>query len=330
VTLPAESVLDDQDLDLVATLQLAPRAPFDVIARALETSARTVGRRFARLVDSGILRMICEVDWALLAEGVPANVWIRTVPGRIHDVARALADRADTTYVAVSSGRGDVFCVLHGMTRAATTRALTVELPQLDGVASVQTEWVLKRLVSSASWRLPRLSAEQVEVLSPHVMPVGDGPAPGTRRDLTKFERDTAALLRQDARLPFADIARTLSISESRARRTVTAMIETGLLRPRVEIDPPRLGYAIEVVLSLGCRPDTTDAVAAKITAHPATRFLGITAGTSIMTYHGVFGCERELADFLVHGLNSFGGVTTVECSVQGEVFKRYWLAHDS
>jgi DNA-binding Lrp family transcriptional regulator len=288
-----------------------------------------VGRRFARLVDAGIMRMICEVDWALLAEGVPVNVWIRTAAGRIHDVARALAERADTTYVAISSGRGDVFCVLHGMTRAATTRALTVDLPQLDGVASIQTEWVLKRLVSSASWRLPRVSAEQVEALCPYVVPVGDGPAPGTRRDLTEFERDTAALLRQDARMPFADIARALSVSESRARRTVTAMIETGLLRPRVEIDPPKLGYAIEIVLSLGCRPDTVDAVAEKIAAHPATRFLGITAGPSVMTYHGVFGCERELADFLVHGLNGFGGVTTVECSVQLEVFKRYWLMHD-
>jgi len=320
-----DGVLDDIDLDLVAALQHAPRAPFDVLARVLDSSARTVGRRYGRMLDDGLLRVICEVDWSLLAEGPPAHVWIGAAPGRAREVAEALARREDTTHVALASGRGDVYAVVHGMTRVATARALIDEIPAVPGIRSVRTEWALRRLTSSAAWRLRRLTRDQEVALAGHAGVVDQEPG----AELGPLEREVAAVLRDDARAPYSDVARVLDISESRARRTATAMFGSGLLRPRVEIEPGWLGYRVEVVLGISCPPAATTRLGAAIAAHPATRFLALTAASSTFVYDGVFRAEDDLADFVSGGFADSDAVTAVECTLQLEVLKRYWRAAD-
>lgn len=318
-------MIDDIDLDLIAALQTAPRASFDVLARVLDSSSRTVARRYARLVDEGLMRVICEIEWSLLAEGLPATVWIATDPGRAPEVARALAARADTPFVSLASGVADVFCMVHGPTRADTTRALTTALPAMPGVRTLRTEWMLRRLTSTSAWRLPRLTSDQITALTGQntvqsVAHPRDTPLSG-------LEHDTVAALRHDARMPFSTLARTLDITESRARRTVAALLASGLLRPRVEVDPRDIGYAVEVVLSVGCRPGAVQRLAASLADHPATRFLALTAAASLFTYVGVFRDEEHLADFLTGGFEGSEEVTSLECSLQLEVFKRYWTA---
>lgn len=315
--------LDEVDLDLVAALQRAPRAPFDVLARAIGVSARTVTRRYTCLVEDGLLRVICEVDWSLLAEGGPVNVWLDTEPGAAHEVATALAARADTTFVSVCSGRGDVYTVLHGMTRRATTTALTTELPRITGIRGVRSERVLRRLTSSAAWRLPRLSEGQRAALTEHTITER-----GERhQELGLLERDLAGLLRGDARTPYSEIARSLEITESRARRTATALFDSGMLRPRVEIDPHQLGYQTEVVLSVSCLPYATDELTTALQAHPATRFLGLVAANPTLTWDGVFHNEEELAEFLTTDIGSHRTVTALECSFHLDIVKRYWTS---
>ncbi|NSC19934.1 Lrp/AsnC family transcriptional regulator [Streptomyces albus subsp. chlorinus] len=315
-----EGKLDDADLDLIAALQHAPRAPFDLLARVLGSSARTVGRRYSRLLNDGLLRVICEVDWSLLAEGPPVHMWIGTKPGRTRDVAARLADRADTTHVGITSGRADVYAVLHGMTRASTSRALVDEIPGIPGVRGTRTHWSLRRLASSAAWRLPRLTADQKAALTAHTVPEeSNGP------HLGPLEREVAAVLRDNARAPYSDLARALDVSESRARRTATAMFDSGLLRPRVEIEPRHLGYQVEAVLEISCPPSATTRLSTAIAAHPATRFLALIGASSTFVCDGVFRDEQDLADFISGGSAACEDVTAVECTLQLEVLKRYW-----
>ncbi|WP_409185235.1 Lrp/AsnC family transcriptional regulator [Amycolatopsis sp. VS8301801F10] len=315
-----DGVLDGIDLDLVAALQHAPRAPFDVLARVLDSSARTVGRRYGRMLDDGLLRVICEVDWSLLAEGPPAHVWLGTEPGRAREVAEALVRRDDTTHVALAAGRGEVYAVVHGMTRAAAARALVDEIPAMPGIRSVRTESALRRLTSSAAWRLRRLTREQEEMLAGTAVEESGA-------ELGPLEREVAAVLRDDARTPYSDVARVLDISESRARRVATAMFGSGLLRPRVEIEPGKLGYRVEAVIGISCPPSATARLGAAIAAHPTTRYLALTAASSTFVYDGVFRGEADLADFVSGGFPGSDDVTAVECTLQLEVLKRYWRA---
>ncbi|MFJ9543276.1 Lrp/AsnC family transcriptional regulator [Streptomyces sp. NPDC101225] len=317
--------LDPMDLDLIAALQHAPRAPLDVLARALDSSARTVTRRYTRLVDAGVLSVICEVDWSLLAEGMPVNVWIQTEPGQAAKVARRLANRSDTPFVATTAGSGDVFCMLHGSTRAATATAVTTSLPEIEGIRLLRTAWVLRRLTSTAAWRLPRLEPAQLAALSAHAI-TPDATAAEFVDHLSDLERAAVDLLRNDARLAYSYIARALGITESRARRMVGPMLDSGLLRPRVEVDPRLLGYQIEAVLDIACRPNAVNRLTASLTKHDATRFLALTGKTAMLTYVGVFRDERQLADFLTADFDGGEEITSVECSLQLDVFKRYWI----
>lgn len=54
---------------------------------------------------------------------------------------------------------------------------------------------------------------------------------------------------------------------------------------------------------------------------------LARTAAASLLTYAGVFRDEEHLADFLTGGFEGSEEVTSLECSFQVEVFKRYWTA---
>ncbi|MCO8303430.1 MULTISPECIES: Lrp/AsnC family transcriptional regulator [Streptomyces] len=312
--------LDDADLDLIAALQHAPRAPFDMLARVLGSSARTVGRRYGRLLDEGLLRVICEVDWSLLAEGPPVHLWIDTEPGRAREVAAALADRADTAHVGITSGHGDVYAVLQGMTRAATSRALVDDIPGTPGIRGVRAHWSLRRLTSSAAWRLPRLTADQEAALAAHT-----AAEEGNDPNLGPLERQVAAVLRDNARAPYSDLARALDVSESRARRTATAMFASGLLRPRVEVEPRHLGYQVEAVLEISCPPSAATRLSTALAAHPATRFLALIGAAGTFVCDGVFRDEGDLADFIMAGAAADVEVTAVACTLQLEVVKRYW-----
>ncbi|WP_449488489.1 AsnC family transcriptional regulator [Streptomyces purpurascens] len=77
---PVENALDDDDLDLVAALQRAPRAPLSLLAQALGVSASTVGRRLARLESHRLLRVIGQVDLSVSGEGTPWHVWVTAAP----------------------------------------------------------------------------------------------------------------------------------------------------------------------------------------------------------------------------------------------------------
>lgn len=102
-------------------------------------------------------------------------------------------------------------------------------------------------------------------------------------------------------------------------------MFASGLLRPRVEVEPQRLGYDVEVVLSIRCPPHAVGQLTSVLVDHPATRFLALTGGEAIITYGGVFRDEQQLGLFLVDDLGEIRDVAAVECSVQLDVLKRYW-----
>lgn len=324
----ADAVLDDLGHDLVGALQHAPRAPFELIGKVIDATPRTVGRRYNELVHLGLLRVTGEVDWSVQAAvPPPVHLWIRTAPGMTHSVAADLVRRSDTTFVAVATGHGDVFCTLHGTTDSMAARALTVDIPALAGVVSTSTEWVIRRLTSSSAWRLQRLSNEQVSALR-------NGPTPhesirrGQRRKLGDIEISAVKMLLGDARVPFSKVADMLQISESRARRLVTSVLETGVIRPRVEIEPRLLGHRLEVVLSIQCDPRHIEPLALLLTRHSSARFVTMTAGTATFIFQGVFRDEDDLAHFVSNDLGGTDnvGVTNLECSVLLEVVKRYWM----
>ncbi|WP_245646358.1 Lrp/AsnC family transcriptional regulator [Nocardiopsis trehalosi] len=318
--------LDDLDLDLVAALQRAPRAPINVLAEVLGSSPSTIGRRLQRLQAENLLRVIGQVDWSLFSDAHPRHVWLTTDPGRSEPVARRLAERPETQLVALTTGGADVYCVVHPAGRGQVRDLLTHAIPSVEGVRSTQSDLVLRPVTRADSWCLDRLSADRTAALAAYGDPVAADAADGPGEPPTGAERQAVRLLYRDARTGSAELARVLGVSQSTAYRITQSLLERGVIRPRVEVEPALLGMGLEVVVSLAARPGAVARVAGELGRHPSARYVSVVAGSGSVIHHGVFRDEAALERFLSVDLAGLPGVTGVRVSVVLDVLRRYWI----
>ncbi|MBL1101544.1 Lrp/AsnC family transcriptional regulator [Streptomyces coffeae] len=320
------SKLDNVDLDLVAALQVAPRAPLSALADVLGISASTISRRLSRLEEERLLRVIGQVEWPMLAEGNPMHVWVSTAPGQARQVARRLAELPEIPFVATTTGRTDVYCSVHAARQSRARELLMTQIPSVPGIRSAHTELVLRASTKSDSWRLRRLNDTQVRALR-EVADTQDEPS--TVADFSADELRAVELLRHDGRANAADVARAVGISQSTAYRLSQSLFQRGLVRPRVEIEPTLLGYTLEVVAELHVAPGAIQEVADALARHPSSRYVSIVAGTSSVIHHGVFRDEEGLAELLTRDLAALPGITACEVSVMLDVLRRYWIGRE-
>ncbi|GAB3209293.1 hypothetical protein GCM10027294_23100 [Marinactinospora endophytica] len=318
--------LDDLDLDLIAALQQAPRAPVNVLAEALGSSPSTVGRRLQRLHDDRLVRVIGQVDWPLFSGAHPRHVWITTVPGRLQEVAHALAERPETQFVAMTAGHADIYCVVLPAGRDHVRDLLTHEIPSVPGVVSTQSDLVLRPVIRADAWRLDRLPPDRLAALGSHR---DDGEEGSGWAVPTPQEMAAVRLLHHNARAGSSEVARELGVSQSTAYRLIQSLLERRIVRPRVEVEPALLGMGLEAVVSLGVTPGAIADVAGLLGAHPSARYVSVVAGGASIIHHGVFRDEAALADFLSVDLARGSGVTDLRVSVVLDVLRRYWIRRD-
>jgi DNA-binding Lrp family transcriptional regulator len=325
----AQDALDDEELDLVAALQHAPRAPLSLLAEVLDVSASTAGRRLARLESDRLLRVIGQLDWSVSGEGHPWHVWVTAEPGRAPEVARRLADLPETSHVAVTAGQSDVYCNVQPARRDRTTELLSRIVPATPGVRSARSELVLSATTKSDSWRLPRLTEGQIRCLAEHAAQDEAVEPPPRHGTLTDDELRVLRLLAADARTTAAQVSRELGIGQSTAYRTTQSLLRRGLVRPRVEIEPALLGYALEVTITLAVAPSAVREVAHSLGRHPSARYVTTTAGTSCVVHHALFRDEEGLDGFLTRDLAELPGVTSFDVAVVLDALRRHWLDRD-
>ncbi|MEJ5867576.1 Lrp/AsnC ligand binding domain-containing protein [Pseudokineococcus sp. 5B2Z-1] len=315
-----EEPLEEADLDLVAALQVSPRASLAVLGDVLHASPTTVGRRIARLQARGLLRVVGQVDWSLISSSHPHHVWVTTAPGAARDVGERLARLPEAQFAALTTGRSDVHLTVQARSRREAGHLLTETVPRTAGVVATHSELVLRARSKADEWRLPRLGADQVAALRAEVVDA-DGPL----RALGPLERSAVRLLHVDARLSTAEVSRALSVSRSTAHRTVTGLLRRGAVRPRVEVEPSALGFALEVIVALQVRPGSTAAVTDALARHRSARYVSVVAGSSSVIHQGVFRHEEDLASFLEEELSELPGIGDVVVSVVVDVLQRYW-----
>lgn len=310
------------DLDLVAAVQYAPRAPLNTLAAALATSPSTAGRRLNRLQSEGLVRFVGQIDWSLFSNTHPRHVWISTEPGQSHPVAERMAERAEAQFVAVTTGQSGVYCVVHPGDDGRARQLLTEELPCLPGVAALSSDLVLRPVARADSWRLARLEPDQLGLLDAHRPPRG----PVQSYALGPQERSAVRLLHADARISSRALGRTLGVSQSTAHRLIQGLFDSQAVRPRVEVEPTLLGFRVEAILALAVPPASLNHAIETLGAHPSGRYVSQVAGSVSLIHHGVFRDEGELARFLSEDLAAIEGLSDVRVAVVLDVLQRYWV----
>ncbi|CAL9353778.1 hypothetical protein SUDANB105_00524 [Streptomyces sp. enrichment culture] len=316
-------ILDEGDRRVLHALQLDGRASFTRIAAVLGMPERAVARRYHRLRARMALRVVGvtrpdprgQADWFLRVAGKSES---------IDAVARTLAGRGDTSWIASLAGDGGLGGILR-TPLSTRDRGDTLErLRRSAGAVSVAAQRLLVPVAGVGGWpgRLESLTAAEREALTPAVRK-GTADSVVMGRPCDDDARRLLGLLAVDGRMSVARLARACGIPESTVRRRIAELVGGGTLMFEVEVDSRLYGRHLGVICRLDVHPAALGDVASALGSHPEVAFAATTTGvTNILAF-------LELADgahlhrYLTERIGALPGVHRAETEIVAQWIKR-------
>jgi DNA-binding Lrp family transcriptional regulator len=297
--------VDDLDLRLIHALHVDGRAPFSRIAAVLGTTDRTVARRYARLRATGRVRVVGVPN----ASQLGLTEWfvrLRCAPDTATRVADALAQRADTSWVSLTSGGTEITCITRTRDRDETDSLLLRKLPRTPRITSVSAHCMLRAVAGTHGWpgHTTALTEAEVEQLR-WTASEADGPA--------ELDERLLPVLAEDGRADHPTLARATGWSESTVRRRLDQLRRNNMLYFDVDVDPLLIGYASETILWLTVAPAALGTVAEALSTHQEIAYAAATTGPSNLVAFAVCRDNSALYDYLATRLGALPGLQRVE-----------------
>jgi Lrp/AsnC family transcriptional regulator for asnA, asnC and gidA len=151
--------MDDLDKLILHTLQQDGRAPFTQIAKEAGVSETTIRTRYRNLIEEGIIRSVGIVDPYALGFQAPALIGATVNPGTVDQVARAIAEIPEVSYLVMTLGRFDLMIEVFCRDLPHFTRLLTEQIQGIPGVSSTETLMIGRSYKLSYRWS-PTLGVE--------------------------------------------------------------------------------------------------------------------------------------------------------------------------
>lgn len=308
--------LDDLDRALIHALQIDGRAPFSRLAAVLGTSQQTVARRYRKLRAHDLLRVVGMTDARRLGQ-VEWFIRLRCTPDAAVPVAESLARRADTSWVRLTSGGTEIVCV----TRAANApeALLLRQLPKTPRVVSVSAHCLLRSYVGGpVGWHghTGALTPEQIAALTPESEP------PTSTVDISDDDH-LLALLHQDGRMPYANLAAATGMPEPTVRRRVGQLRRSGVLYFDLDLAPAVLGFHAQALLWLSVRPARLVEVAQALATHPEVAMVAATTGPSNLLANAVCRDVDALYTYLTTRVATIDAISHLETAPVISTVKR-------
>lgn len=314
-------VLDADDRRVLHALQLDGRASFARIANALGLSERTVSRRYHRLRSQLVLRVVGVSDHAR-PDRADWLLHITPPSGAASGVARTLAARADTSWIATLTGTGGLTGILRTSTRDAGEEV--ERLRRRAGIGTVRAQRLLTPVAGVGGWpvRLRALTtAEQAALTPEHGTPHPMTAPAGEHRGAE--DEQLLTLLAADGRTSVARLATGTGVPESTVRRRITDLRRRGALLFEVEIDPVHYGREVDVLCWFEVAPAALREVTRALGTHPEVAFAATTTGPGNIVAFLEFATATELHDYLADRIGALPGVVRVRTEIVGEWVKR-------
>ncbi len=248
-------MLDEQDLALVHALQEAPRASWARLSSSLAIDARTLARRYARLHDTGLVRVMATTGPRLLERLLFAHLRVQARPGEAAGVAERIARWPQTGTVRLTDGSSDVHALLVGAQHPGLMRTAHERVATLESVQHSEINTVLRAGDLGRAARLDALSARQTADLR-H----GHSPRPPATKSATLGLDDfeLIRLLLHDGRAEATDLAAALDRDPSAVSRRLSRLHNAGFV-DLVALTPDSVSSA-PVRALLWCTVDPQDA----------------------------------------------------------------------
>lgn len=322
-------MLDDLDKLLIGALHLAPSASWEELSAVIGVNASTVSRRYNRLVERNVLRVVGEVEWGLYSTTLPVHLRIGTQGVPPSEVLQRLEDIQEVQYLALTYGTFPVFATIHAPSEPATAELLH-RIYDIPGVSTMTTLPVLSFTSKGSGWDPQLLSPDQ-RTRCLKLVENGEYVSPRWPRDMPspadEVEKRALELLQQDGRLASARLSKSLDVVPSTALRMVRKFVRDGWFRPRVEIDGAYLGYGAPFVLRVKAELDSVQDVSARLSHHPSTRFVTQVASEHNILCTGVALDRPHLAELINREFGVMPGVRDLDVDLFLVEVKRYWMS---
>ncbi|HSG15379.1 MAG TPA: Lrp/AsnC family transcriptional regulator [Anaerolineae bacterium] len=139
------------------------------------------------------------------------------------------------------------------------------------------------------------------------------------------LDRSIVALLQEDGRIRYTEIAKALDVTEGTVRNRVAKLLENQTIQIIGVLDPHRMGYNAPAIIGVSIQPPLLEEAAAEIASMPEVSYLIMVAGEYDLIVE-VFCRDREhLTAFLKDRLLQVAGVQRAQTSF---ILHTYKVAH--
>ena len=120
-------------------------------------------------------------------------------------------------------------------------------------------------------------------------------------------------ILREDGRSSNASIARRLGMSEGTIRRRLNMLINSGIVKVNVILDPAKMGLSTEAIIGIQVDPDKVDEEGESLTKVNEIEWVSITTGSFDMFVWVTVQSAEQLGFFLRNEVATIPGVRKTE-----------------
>jgi DNA-binding Lrp family transcriptional regulator len=134
---------------------------------------------------------------------------------------------------------------------------------------------------------------------------------------MNDMDQKILAILIDDGRLSFADIARELGISRVHARDRVQKLIADGIIEKfTVIVNPEKIGNIVSAFFDVEVDPQGIETVAEDLARQPEVRSLYIMSDMTSLHIHTLTEDNKALEDFVRRNLFSRRHIVKVNCKM--------------
>ena len=120
-------------------------------------------------------------------------------------------------------------------------------------------------------------------------------------------------ILREDGRASNVSFARRLGVSEGTIRRRLNMLINSGIIKINVVLDPTKVGLCTEAIIGIQVDPDKVDAVGESLAKLNEIEWVSITTGSFDMFAWVTVQSSEQLGFFLRNEVATIPGVRKTE-----------------
>jgi DNA-binding Lrp family transcriptional regulator len=310
-------MLDAIDSQIVECLRIDGRATWTQIARQIGVPTSTAFRRGTALLEGNAILIATLPTLEMYPEESRVyEIRLRCRRGAVRSVARRLAGRPDTRWVAAITGEFDVSAELIVPQGSDLGEILIDQIQSDPDVLAVDTTMVLAEHHVANDWpqRFP----------APERPPLPEHACSSDHFDAT--DRAILAELKEDGRRSYAAVAAALGLSENTVRRRCMEMFQRRCARVATLVRPHSLGYNEELLIRLDVAPRHTDAAIEMLAHQNGVHHIASNLGAPSLVCELMLKSHRDIRTFVQDVIARLPGMTGMSVEIELVVYKRGFL----